>query len=496
MVLLLKILRQLAKHDALYIIEKSKFPKSIIYICKLLWHKPNKKKIRPGQALADALAALGPSFIKLGQALSIRPDLIGKEIAFDLRLLQDSMTPFSGDDAIKRVEAALGKPINKLYSEFNPKAHAAASVAQVHKAVTLDGDKVAVKIIRPGIRKQFQSDIKRFKRLAYLIELFRPKFRKFHILESVEQFEKWSDYELDLRLEAANCAELDRNFSDVDWFKPPEIYWNLSSKDVLTEEWINGVRIDDHKKIKSFGLDPKKILFRSIEAFFSQVFYNGYFHGDIHPGNIFVTPEGVLRPMDFGIMGRVSSEIRQAIANILMGFMTRDYYLVVSAYETLGLFHEQQKREAMANALKVLAEPMLNSNSDTVSYAAILTEIIAMSHNFNLQFESSLLLLNKAMFQAEGTGRLIDPKLNVWLATESHMEKWLIKNRGPKAQIKHIAETLNLGVIELRTYLHARKDTKTSKQKSNKGQKYIFLVAGIFIGFSLGYLFMKLMFSN
>ncbi|MDD9916763.1 MAG: AarF/UbiB family protein, partial [Rhodospirillaceae bacterium] len=331
---LIGIARTFARHDALFPLERMGVVRPVVAIAKFMSRRDVAG--RPGERLSAALEELGPTFIKLGQALSVRPDLVGEDIADDLATLQDRLPPFPGDTARRTIEEELAEPVDSLFAQFDDSPVAAASIAQVHFAETHDGDLVAVKVLRPGIEARFRQDIELFLWLARLIERTRPALRRLRPLEVVRTFEASVNIEMDLRLEAAAASELRENTENDSGFRVPKIDWVRTGRRVMTLERIEGIRIDDLAALEAAGFAPRDILRRSAESFFNQVFRDGFFHADIHPGNMFVTADGTLCPVDFGIMGRLDRKTRNYLADMLIGFLDRDYKRVAEVHFEAG----------------------------------------------------------------------------------------------------------------------------------------------------------------
>src|SRR5690606_722425 len=332
---LLAIVRTLAQHDALFFIEQGNLAPALAGIARLVVRRqPNR---RPGERLAAALQALGPSFIKLGQSLATRADLLGEAIAADLSSLHDRLPPFDAALARRTVEEELGGPLEKFFQSFDDEPVAAASIAQVHFAVTSDGREVAVKILRPNIEDAFQRDLDLVFWVAQQIERTRPDLRRFRPLAVVETFAEWVAVEMDLRLEGAAASELAENFmGDEEIFRVPRVDWDRTARRVLTTERVTGIRVDDREALIAAGHDPTEILVNAATIFFKQVFRDGFFHADQHPGNAFVAPDGAIVAVDFGIMGRLDRKTRYFLADMLLGFLNGDYRKVAEVHFRAG----------------------------------------------------------------------------------------------------------------------------------------------------------------
>ncbi len=431
---LLRIARTFARHDALFPLERSGASPFIVAVARAVSRR--KAPGRPGERLAAALEELGPCFIKLGQALSVRSDIIGDELADDLAALQDRLPPFPSAEARAIVEAELGAPIEELYDSFDDTPVAAASIAQVHFARTVDGEDVAVKVLRPGIEARFQRDIDLMLWLARLVERTRPSLRHLRPLDVVRTFEATVNTEMDLRLEAAAASELRENSASDANFRVPDIDWIRTGRRVMTMERVVGIRIDDIEALEAAGFAPRDVLQRSAESFFRQVFRDGFFHADMHPGNMFVAPDGTLCPVDFGIMGRLDARTRNYLADMLMGFLDRDYRRVAEVHFEAGYVPARQSVGAFTQAIRSIGEPILGKPLHEISLARLLAHLFQLTRTFEMEAQPQLLLLQKTMLVAEGVGRTLDPSVNMWSLARPLIEDWAVANRGPDARIR------------------------------------------------------------
>ena len=428
------IARVLARHDALFLLERLDIAPLIGMALKAV--SKREAPGRPGQRLARALQEAGPSFIKLGQALSTRSDLLGNELAEDLSDLQDRIPPFDGNLAKRTIEAELGAPMDELFSKFDRNPVAAASIAQVHFATTVDGRDVAVKILRPDIESAFNADLDLFFWMAELIERTRPKLRRLKPVESIRALARTVAMEMDLRLEAAAAEELARNFEgDLD-FRVPRVDWRLTSQRVMTSERVSGVPFDDREAVVALGLDPEETLAKAARSFFNQVFRDGFFHADMHPGNLFVAEDGALTAVDFGIMGRISKADRKYLAEMLMGFLNRDYKRVAEVHFEAGWVPDSQSVDAFAQAARSIAEPILDRPQNEISIGRLLGQLFQVTETFDMETQPQLLLLQKTMLVCEGTGRKLHPEANMWMLARPLIEDWARRNLGAEAKIR------------------------------------------------------------
>lgn len=421
----------LARHDCLYwpeLVGENRFLRWPLRVAR-------KKALpaRPGQRLSLALSALGPTFIKLGQALSTRGDVFGEVIAADLAELQDRLPPFQG--AAQTVSTALQAELSTLFTEFSTVPVAAASIAQVHFAVTTEGEPVAVKVLRPGVERQFARDLALFAAMAWLAEAAFPTARRFRLRQVVETFARSVRIELDLRLEAAAASELAENFADHPGFQVPAVDWRRTARRVMTLERVGGLRIDDTAAVQAAGHDTQRIMAIAAEVFFRQVFVDGFFHADMHPGNVFVREDGGLAVVDFGIMGRLDHTGQDFMADVLLGFLRRDYRSVADAHVKAGFLPRGQDPALFAQALRSVGEPILDRPIAEISMAKLLMQLLQVTAQFDMPAQPSLLLLQKTMLMAEGLGRNLDDSVNMWVIARPLIEDWMIQNRGPDARL-------------------------------------------------------------
>lgn len=435
---LLRILRVLGRHDVLPPAEDQAW---VLRLAVLLFRRQNEAG-GLGVRLAAALQELGPSFVKFGQSLAVRSDLIGEQAADDLALLQDQMPPFDSAQAIATIEKELGTKISDLYNRFDAEPVAAASIAQVHLAETKEGEAVAVKILRPDIETAFAKDLDLFVWLANAVEMIVPGLTRFKPRAVVARFEEVVRTELDLRLEAASASELAAACEGDASFKVPAVDWARTGERVLTLEWVDGIRIDDVEKLDRAGLDRREILKISAGVFFQQVFRDGFFHADMHPGNMFVAEDGTLVPVDFGIMGRLDRTTRYYLADMLMAFLQRDYKKVADIHFDAGLVPRSQSRDAFALAIRSVAEPIFDRPLHEVSIARLLARLFQTAESFQMEVQPQLLLLQKTMLVAEGVGRKLDPDSNMWMLARPLIEAWMRRHRGPEARLLEGIETL------------------------------------------------------
>ena len=397
----------------------------------------NKTNLQGGQhnQLTSALSRLGPSYIKLGQFLATRPDVIGAKRAFELKALQDKLPPFPQAEAEAIVAAELGKPVPKLFKSFGP-AVAAASIAQVHKAETMEGKEVAVKILRPDVERRFANDINSFAFAARNAERFSKVARRLRPVAAVAMLEESMVHELDLRMEAAALSEMAQNSKDDKGFRVPQVEWGLSSKRVLTTEWIDGTSMADVEALRARGLDLKALGDRVIQSFLRHAIRDGFFHADMHQGNLFVDPAGNLVALDFGITGRLSEGDRLFLAEILYGFITRNYRRIAQVHFDAGYIPETEDVETFAQALRAIGEPIMGLPAGEISMSRLLTQLFEVTEQFNMQTQPQLLLLQKTMVVTEGVARTLNSDLNIWKASEPVVKHWIERKLGPLGKIE------------------------------------------------------------
>lgn len=431
---LLSIARTLARHDALFILERLKLAPAVVVLAKLV--SARRVPGRPGERLARAFQDMGPSFIKVGQMLSTRSDLLGEQMAADLSHLQDKLPPFPTALARAAIEAEFGKSIDELFEHFDDKPVAAASIAQVHFAVTKEGKEVAVKVLRPDIEAAFHGDLELFFWGARLLQRTRPELRRLKPVETVRTLARSVEMEMDLRFEAAAADELRENFSGDATVFVPRIDWQRTGQRVLTTERVYGIPFSDIDGIIKAGHDPYEVLKKISEAFFYQAFRDGLFHGDLHPGNLFVLPDGTVALVDFGIMGRLDRALRIHLAEMLLGFLTRDYRRVAEVHFEAGWIPAHQSVDEFTQACRSIAEPILDRPQNEISIARLLGQLFQVTETFEMETQPQLLLLQKTMLVAEGTGRNLSPDANMWLIARPLIEAWMRANLGPEARIK------------------------------------------------------------
>lgn len=468
----LKAARVLARHDALFpmaLVGKRAPMLRLLRRLAALTTLPGKKvDARPGERLAAALQDLGPAFIKLGQTLATRSDLLGDEFADDLTTLQDRLPPFPGEEARAMIEAELGAPIDEIYSSFDDTPIAAASIAQVHLATDSDGNKVAVKILRPGIEDIFRRDMEGFLWLARLVERTSAEARRLRPSLVVETLAASVEIEMDLRLEAAAASELRENMAGEAGYRVPEIDWQRTARRVLTLEWVDGIPLRNRKAITKAGHDLGDISALIIRVFLTQAIRDGFFHGDLHQGNFFVEEDGTIVPVDFGIMGRLSRDSRRYLVEILWGFHEGDYARVAEVHFEAGYVPRDQSPELFAQALRAIGEPITGLANNEISLADLLAQLMATTRRFSMETQPQLLTLQRSMVMVEGLALGLNPNANMWELSRPVLEELVRENLGPAARAGETLAALGRLMRRLPDILQHMEDFLDSQEKRNR----------------------------
>ncbi len=388
-----------------------------------------------------ALTALGPAYVKFGQILSTRPDVVGDELAAQLQVLQDKLPPFHIALAKGMVAQELGRPVDELFTEFSEPV-AAASIAQVHKARRADtGEEVAVKVLRPGIEKAFRKDIDAFYFAASVIELLSPASRRLRPNEVIAHFEGVVLGELDLRLESSSAAEFAANTEGDEGFRVPKVVWPLSSRRMMTLGWGEGIPIHDLKALDAFGHDRAALAHRVLHLFLSHALRDGFFHADMHQGNLKVAENGDIIALDFGIMGHIDDYTRRVYAEILFGFIRRDFRRVAEVHFEAGYVPADRDVDEFARALRAVGEPIFGMDASRISMARLLSYLFEVTERFGMETRTELILLQRTMVVVEGVSRSLDPHINIWEVARPIVESYIKENIGPKALVRDLAMT-------------------------------------------------------
>ncbi len=388
-----------------------------------------------------ALTALGPAYIKFGQVLSTRPDVVGDELAVQLRVLQDKLPPFSIEQAKAEVERELGRPVDQIFSEFSEPV-AAASIAQVHRARLLDtGEDVAVKVLRPNVERAFRKDVDAFYLAARMVELFSPGSRRLRPMDVIEHFDGVVRGELDLRLESSAASEFAANTVDDEGFQLPAIKWNHSSRRVMTLEWADGVPMGDNAAIDGAGHDRVALGNRVLQLFLNHALRDGYFHADMHQGNMKVAANGNIIAYDFGIMGYIDEYTRRVYAEILYGFIRRDYKRVAKVHFEAGYVPADKDVDEFARALRAVGEPIFGMDASHISMARLLSYLFEVTERFGMETRTELILLQRTMVVVEGVARSLNPNINIWEVASPIVTSYITKSIGPRAVVNDLANT-------------------------------------------------------
>jgi ubiquinone biosynthesis protein len=397
-----------------------------------------RKAANRAERLMAALTRLGPSYVKTGQFLSTRPDIVGVSIAQDLSLLQDTMPAFAQAEAERVVAAALGRPIEEAFASFGP-AVAAASIAQVHRAeINEDGARraVAIKVLRPGVARIFQKDIEAQAFAARLIERLVPASRRLRIVDVIHTLERTVQLEMDLRFEAAALSEMAENTAGDPGFRVPSVEWNLTSREVLALEWIDGIKLSDLTGLDAAGIDRKALARTAMESFLRHALRDGFFHADMHQGNLFALRDGTLVAVDLGIMGRLGAKERRFLAEILFGFITRNYRRIAEVHFEAGYVPAHHRVEDFAQALRTIGEKIHGRHAAEISMADLLGLLFEITGLFDMATRTELVLLQKTMVVVEGVSRSLDPEFNMWRTAEPVLRDWIERNLGPFGRIE------------------------------------------------------------
>ena len=397
--------------------------------------------------LSAALTRLGPSYVKLGQFLATRPDVVGAALADDLERLQDHMPPFPQSEAEAAVAASFDKSVTAVFASFGPPV-AAASIAQVHRATVATAAEprpVAVKILRPGVERRFHADLAAFTFAAQLAENLSAEVRRLRLIEVVDMLRRSVMVEMDFRLEAAALSEMAENTRNDPDFRVPAVDWDRTSKDVLTLEWIDATPLSDRARLLAKGFDLRQLARALIQTFLRHALRDGFFHADMHPGNLFVDDDGRLIAVDFGIMGRLGAKERLFLAEILHGFIVRDYHRTAEVHFEAGYVPPQHSIESFAQAIRAIGEPIHNRTAEDISMAKLLTLLFEVTGLFDMRTRPELLLLQKTMVVVEGVARSLDPKLDMWSTAEPVVRGWMERHLGPAGKLENATE----GLIEV-----------------------------------------------
>lgn len=423
----------------------------IVYLNPWNWFR--KVQLTRGEALRKTLEELGPIFIKFGQALSTRPDLVPADIALELCKLQDNVPPFSSAKVLAIIEAAFGRSAFDVFAEFDPEPLASASMAQVHAAKLKTGEEVVVKVLRPNMRKIIDQDIGIMYTIASLAEHYWSESKRFKPREVVQEFEHNLIDELDLQREAGNAGQLRRNFQHSPLLYIPEVFWDYTRENVMVMERIFGIPISDINALKTHHIDIKKLAERGVEIFFTQVFKHCFFHADMHPGNIFVSYAHPAEPqyicIDFGIIGTLNDSDKRYLAENFYAFFNRDYRRVAQLHVESGWVARNTRIEEFESAIRTVCEPIFEKPLKDISFAQVILRLFQVARRFNMEVQPQLILLQKTLLAIEGLGRQLYPELDLWATAKPFLQHWLKEQLGPKAFIRRLRENIPFFVEEL-----------------------------------------------
>lgn len=471
----LGVARVLARHDALFWIDTlSQAPRGLRPLIRLATRFARRRRglpDAPGRRLAEALRSLGPAYIKLGQMLATRPDLIGAALAEELRDLQDSLPPFDPAQARARIAAELGQPLHDIFADFRDTAVAAASVAQVHKAKTPDGRIVAVKILRPDIEADFRRDLAAFRWAAMFVERFLPQARRLRPHAVVETIADSVAHELDLRLEAAAAAELAENMAGEPGYRIPAVDWQRTGRTVLTLEWVDGIPLSDVEALRDAGFDRGKLAATVVRVFLLQAMRDGVFHADLHQGNLFVDPDGTLVALDFGIVGRLDRASRRYLAEILYGFQERDYARVARWHFSAGYVPPGHSESRFAEAMRAIAEPIFDRPARDISAGRLLGQLFATTEHFGMQTQPQLILLQRSMVMVEGMALHLDTEANMWALSRPVIAEWIRGELSPELVLADSLHEIRETVTRLPAML-ARADRLLQRMEQDRAQEH------------------------
>jgi len=431
---LLHITRVFVRHDLDEFVHAIHLFRPYRYLLRLRPWGWLPRSARPrGQRLRQALEELGPIFVKFGQVLSTRPDLLPEDIAEELAKLQDQVPPFPEVEALRVIETALGGKVAQLFSEFSHAPLASASVAQVHAARLHTGEEVVVKVLRPGIEPVIARDLELLYVLARLALRYWPEARRLRPVEVVDEFRKTLHDELDLRVEAANASRLRANFADSRLLYVPKVHWDLTRREVMVMERIHGIPVSNVDALRAAGIDMQRLAHHGVEIFFTQAFRDGFFHADMHPGNIFVYPDGRYCAIDFGIMGSLGEKDKRYLAENFLAFFNRDYRAVAEAHLRAGWVPPETRVEEFESAIRAVLEPAFAKPLSEISFGRLLLHLFQTARRFNMEIQPQLVLLQKTLFNIEGLGRRLYPELDLWVTAKPFLERWMRDHLGPRA---------------------------------------------------------------
>jgi len=442
---LLRIQKVLVRYGLDDIITETHFLRPLRYFFYLFPRRADKSDPL-GRRIRLALLELGPIFVKFGQAMSTRRDLLPQDIADELAKLQDQVPPFPTSQAVAILDEAYGEPVDDVFSRFDREPLAAASIAQVHSAALADGKEVIVKLLRPGVQALIEQDLDVMYAIARLADKYWTNARRLRPVEIVQEYEKTCIDELDLMREGANTAQLKRNFAGSDLLYVPEVYWDYCNRSVLVQERIYGVPISDMDTLRAAGTNIQMLAENGVEIFFTQVFKHNFFHADMHPGNIFVQIDDPTHPkyaaVDFGIVGTLSPVDQKYLAGNFLAFFDRDYHKIARLHIDSGWVPAGTRIDELEAAVRSVCEPIFNRPLSEISFAQVLVRLFETARRFNMEIQPQLILLQKTLFNIEGLGRQLYPQLDLWKTAHPVLRRWMDEQIGPRAAIRDMRDNL------------------------------------------------------
>lgn len=471
---LISIQRTLVRHGLDQIITSTHLFRPLGFINRLLSFG-QRRKGPLGKRIRLALEELGPLFVKFGQAVSVRRDLLPEEIADELALLQDRVPPFPSETAIAAIESALGETVDTCFASFDREPLAAASIAQVHTAELKDGSRVVVKVLRPNIQKRIRADIEVLHAIAELAERYWPHSKRLNPVAVVAEFEKTLANEIDLMREAANASQLKRNFSGSELLYVPDVHWDLCRRNVLTLERIEGIPISNTAELKKAGTNIKRLAENGVEIFFTQVFHHNFFHADMHPGNVFVDVTSPDRPkyvaVDFGIMGTLTPEDQRYLAGNFLAFFQRDYRRIARLHVDSGWVPAHTRVDDLESAVRAVCEPIFDRPLKEISFGLVLLRLFETARRFDMEVQPQLVLLQKTLLAIEGLGRELYPELDLWTTAKPILENWMRERSSPMAHFKRLIDDwpeISDDLIAMPGLLHAFVRDREREQRTPK----------------------------